>query len=474
MIFKFLLRLFFAGALLLTSSFSVELNAQDTTRISLLFTGDIMGHDSQIADAYDDSDGKYDYTRCFRFVRPYLESADLTIGNLEVTLAGPPYKGYPQFSSPDELAVALKEVGFDVLVTANNHCVDRGVKGIRRTINVLDSLDIPHTGTFVDEVDRLNNYPLMLQRNGFTIALLNYTYGTNGIPVPSPAIVNGLDTAIISEDVLAAKEKNPDAIIAFVHWGVEYENLPRKNQKDLTAFFFKNGVNLVIGAHPHVLQPMEWNKETNQLVVYSLGNFVSGQRKRYTDGGAMAYVELQKVRYKPDSIVTSIDSAGHFLEWVYRTADAKKEYYILPVTSFEKDSTGFIKDEPSKLAFKTFVEDSRLLYGKNNLYVSEINENPKDTLVTYKVQVAAPEYKDDSLNTVLLNTIDPFFGYEVIVSDNSDPVIMVGPFADQSKAEEVCHRLNEEGRSAQVQKYLNGELVVETPQARDIVPQNIR
>src|SRR5690606_14556216 len=138
----------------------------------------IMGHDSQIASAFDAATKTYDYASCLAYMKPYIESADIAFGNLEVTLAGPPYKGYPQFSSPDALAVALKEVGFDVLVTANNHSVDRGRQGIERTIRVLDSLGIPHTGTFPDEVSRLNEYPLILIKNGFTLALLNYTYGT--------------------------------------------------------------------------------------------------------------------------------------------------------------------------------------------------------------------------------------------------------------------------------------------------------
>src|SRR5690606_32938716 len=199
-----------------------------------------------------------------------------------------------------------------------------------RTIYVLDSLSIPHTGTFIDDTDRLNNYPMLLQKNGISIALLNYTYGTNGIPVPKPTVVNLIDTAVIRKDLLQAQALQPDVILTFIHWGTEYESLPRKNQKDLAEFCFRHGTDLLIGAHPHVLQPMEWRKEKNQLVVYSLGNFVSGQRKQYTDGGTMAYLELEKVRHSPDSIVTTIDSAGYFLQWVYRTEGQRKDYYMVP------------------------------------------------------------------------------------------------------------------------------------------------
>lgn len=349
--------------------------AQDTTRISLVFLGDVMQHDSQIKAAYNLSTKQYDYSSCFQFVKPYIESADLAIGNLEVTLAGPPYKGYPQFSSPDELAVTLKDVGMDVLVTANNHSLDRGKKGLERTIMMLDSLGILHTGTFRDTVERMNDYPLFVEKNGFNLALLNYTYGTNGIRVTKPNVINMIDTAVIRQDFIRAKQCAPDAIIVFMHWGLEYQSLPAKTQKMLTEFCFRLGAKLVIGAHPHVLQPMEWRKENDQLVVYSLGNFVSGQRDRYKNGGAMLQVDLLKTVH--DSVATTrIDSAGYILEWVYRTADTRKDYYILPVPSFEHDTTAFIKDEVSRLAFKTFIDDSRKLFEKHNVNLKEIKHRP--------------------------------------------------------------------------------------------------
>lgn len=351
--------------------------SQDTTRLSLLFLGDIMQHDSQIRAAYNDgtSGNTYDYASCFQFVRPYIESVDLAIGNIELTFAGPPYKGYPQFSAPDELAIALKDMGMDVLVTANNHSLDRGRKGVDRTIEMLDSLKILHTGTFRDTVDRMNDYPLIIEKNGFTLALLNYTYGTNGILVTKPNVVNMLDTALIRRDIIRAKETNPDFIIVFTHWGQEYQSQPSIQQKRITEFCFNNGAQLVIGSHPHVLQPMEWRKEKVQLVTYSLGNFVSGQRDRYKDGGAMIYVNLIKIKF--DSLAfTAIDSAGYILEWVYRTADTKRDYYVLPVPTFENDTTGFIKDEASRLSFKTFIKDSRKLLNRDNLNLTEINTQP--------------------------------------------------------------------------------------------------
>jgi hypothetical protein len=365
----------FFGLLLVVSALHVA--GQDTTRVSLLFAGDVMGHDSQIASAFDVNSKSFDYTSCFAAIRPYVEAADIAIANLEVTLAGRPYTGYPQFSSPDALAIALQQSGFDALVTANNHCVDRGKSGLERTITMLDSFNIPHTGTFVDTLSRMNDSPLILEKNGFKIALLNYTYGTNGIPVPKGSIVNLLDTALMRRDIEKAKSLLPDIIIVFTHWGLEYQGLPTKNQVALTEFCFKIGAHMVIGAHPHVIQPMEWRKDANQFVAYSLGNFVSGQRKRYTDGGSMAYIELQKIQFTPDSSTTTIDSAGYYLQWVHRTPDKYKDYYIYPAHTLEHDTVGHIKDVASKALFKTFVDDSRLLYRKYNKDVLEMTTLPR-------------------------------------------------------------------------------------------------
>lgn len=361
-------------------------NAQDTTRLSLLFLGDIMQHDSQIADAYDQRSGTYDYGPSFQYVKPYIQSADLAIGNLEVTLAGKPYKGYPQFSAPDELLVALKEVGIDVIVTANNHSADRGKKGIERTVAMLDSFAIPHTGTFRTQAEKNRLHPLVIERQGIKLAILNYTYGTNGMPVTKPNIVNMLDTTAIRKDLQKAVELDADMIIVFPHWGLEYQSLPSKSQKDITELCFKYGAQLVIGAHPHVVQPMEWRKIKEQVVAYSLGNFVSGQRKRYTDGGAMIRLELEKVSFDDGRSETTIDTAGYILQWVHRTNDSRKDYYILPVPEVESDPDAFSMDYQSKQAFKTFVSDSRALLKKHNLNIAEFNSPAK-----YHVQFQATD-----------------------------------------------------------------------------------
>lgn len=181
----------------------------DSSSLTLLFVGDVMGHSPQISSALNPLTGEYEYDSVFTRMKGVFSMADFTIANLEVTLGGEPYTGYPQFSSPDALVDGLINAGVNVLVTANNHSADRGAKGIQRTVETLDRKGIIHTGTFSDSSDRLKNNPLILEKNGMRIALLNYTYGTNGLPVPAPCIVNKIDTLVIIRDIAMTRLMMP-------------------------------------------------------------------------------------------------------------------------------------------------------------------------------------------------------------------------------------------------------------------------
>lgn len=427
--------------------------AQDTTQLSLLFLGDIMQHDSQIQSADDASTGTYNYEPCFRFVKKYFMHADLTIGNLELTLGGKPYKGYPEFSAPDALAGELKQVGVDVLVTANNHSLDRRKKGLERTIRVLDSLKILHTGTFRDTVERMNDYPLLISKNGINLALLNYTYGTNGIPVTKPNVVNLIDTALMRKDLHRAKHLNPDLIIVFMHWGNEYQSQPSGQQKVLAEFCFLHGANLVIGAHPHVLQPMELRKEKNQLLIYSLGNFISGQRDRYRDGAAMVRVEVSKVYHSDSLAVTSVDDAGYVLHWVYRTPGTKRNFYVLPVPDFENDTSSFISDETSQLAFRRFVTDSRALLNQRNSEVGEIITAAPDSAVYYRIGWEVPALEKDRMAS--LRPSDFRFGIDVETDASGNQRVWTGSFRKRKDAEEFLRNLQTVYPAARLITFIN-------------------
>ena len=202
---------------------------QDT--LSLTFIGDVMQHGPQIKSAYDTTTKKYNYDDCFIYLKEEMSSADLTIANLEVTLGGKPYSGYPMFSAPDQLAEALQNARVDILVTANNHTCDRRKKGVVRTLDVLDTLGIPHTGSFRNQIEKDSLYPLLIEEKGFRLALLNYTYGTNGMPVEHPIKVNLIEEDSINKDLAKAKEMNVDKVIVFVHWGSEYTHKPNQKQE---------------------------------------------------------------------------------------------------------------------------------------------------------------------------------------------------------------------------------------------------
>lgn len=334
-----------------------------TYRLSILFAGDLMQHQGQIDAAR--ISGGYDYSDCFKYVKNAINKADIAIGNLEVTLGGEPYKGYPAFSAPDEFLKAIQDAGFDVLITANNHCLDRGRKGLERTIEMLDSLKISHAGTYINKEEREKHYPLLLEKNGFRIALLNYTYGTNGIPATPPNIVNYIDTVIIAQDIRTSNMMHPDAIIACMHWGEEYKPLPNKEQKFLADWLIKKGVTHIIGSHPHVVQPMELRQDsvagTTNVVVYSLGNFISNMSAPRTDGGLMMKLELEK-----DTTVR-VNHCGYSLVFVARPVlTGKKNHMLYPVNQIDS-----LLPKYARTKMDIFTKDARSLFQKHNKSIYE-------------------------------------------------------------------------------------------------------
>ena len=349
-------------------------NIEQKDSLTFIFIGDIMGHEPQIQSAFDTENEKYNYEGVFKRVSHIIKNADFAIANLEVTLAGKPYTGYPKFSSPDALAAACKNNGIDVLVTANNHSCDKGKKGILRTIKVLDSLEIHHTGTFSDSLDKENNNLLILDKNNIKVGLLNYTYGTNGLPTPKPTFVNRIDTLAMLLDIQKSKALFLDKLIIMLHWGNQYKSHPSKSQIKLAEFLFKNGVDIIIGSHPHVLQKMEYlqkNKENDEhLIAYSLGNFVSNQRQRKRDGAAMLQLTLTK-----NNSEISISNYGYYLTWVYKPIiDGKTTFEIVPCSMLESNNFDDL-DLNSKEKMKLFMSDSRSLLNKENIKIKEIKMN---------------------------------------------------------------------------------------------------
>ncbi len=339
---------------------------EDVRRITLLFAGDLMQHMPQVTAARRDS--TFDYTDCFSYIEPFFQTADLVVLNLETTLtAHADYSGYPRFASPLQLAHAIRQAGVDVVTTANNHICDRGERGIRMTLGALDGTGLLHTGVFADSADFRRRHPLYISRNGIGIALLNYTYGTNGLPVPTGVVLNGIDTARIAEDLRRIDRSEADHVIVMFHWGEEYARRPNAQQRKLAAWCHARGVDLVIGGHPHVLQPIEplFRKDSTigGVTAYSLGNFVSNQRKRYTDGGIVLKIEL----IHRDSLPADY-RIGYLLTWVHTPwKEGRRHYRILP--SFVAD-TLLRHDPAAEFTYRKFLSDSRTLL--SHPFVEEI------------------------------------------------------------------------------------------------------
>lgn len=346
--------------ILLIFSLTIQISisyCQDS--LSLIFIGDIMGHGGQIEAAYNAKTKSYNYDAVFEKIKPVLDRADITIANLEVTLAGPPYSGYPQFSSPDALVKSCKRNGIDVLVTANNHSCDRRKNGMIRTLEVLDANQIPHTGTFRNSVERKHNNLLILRKGAIRIGVLNYTYGTNGLKAQKPTSVNYIDTKTMRLDIEKSKLENLDQLIVITHWGLEYQTSPNKSQIKVAEFLLDNGADMVIGGHPHVIQKAIWRKEKNQLVAFSLGNFVSNQASVNTDGGMMLELTLVK---NEDNI--EIKNPGYHLIWVHKpNVNGKKIYEIIPCNLYENDTTIMNATNNSKM--NLFIKNARKIMSQN-------------------------------------------------------------------------------------------------------------
>ncbi len=336
---------------------------QSNNQADLVFVGDAMQHSAQITAARQ-ADGTYDYSACFQYIAEDIANADYAIANLECSLGGAPYTGYPCFSAPDNYARQLSDVGFDLLLTANNHCLDRRDKGVRRTVETLDKMGIPHIGTYANASERSKRMPYIANVNGISIAFLDYTYGTNGIPVQGTVVVDYIDKQRIASDIAAARKRGAQAICVNMHWGIEYTLKPVDSQRTLADFLVAQGVDLIIGGHPHVVEPMEvrYSKEydKNVLLVYSLGNFVSNMNDIDCRGGAMVKVTLAMDGDKP-----VVSNPRYKLFFVQKPISSNDNFVVIP-----EDRPNLVRAD-SKGAFDQFMQRTHDLVMSNNKGVNQ-------------------------------------------------------------------------------------------------------
>lgn len=306
---------------------------QEPITATLAVCGDIMSHSPQTNDAYNASTDSYSYLPCFQYVKPWIESADYAVANFETTLNGPPYSGYPQFCAPDALAYDVQAIGFDLVTTANNHCMDKSYNGLVRTLDTLDAAGLKHVGTYrTQEEFSANNGVVVADVGGISVAFLGYTYGTNGIPVAEDKDFSlnrfntdyktdcvTLDQEKLKRELAYAESLETDLIAVMIHWGIEYQTTQNDYQNQVADFLISNGADLILGSHSHVPQPMGTRTVTlddgstrSGFVCYSLGNFVSNQspatvKVNYTDTTAILNLELTKNFETNETTVSNVN-----------------------------------------------------------------------------------------------------------------------------------------------------------------------
>lgn len=298
--------------------------------------GDTLCHEPLYKAAYNQETEIYDFSYMFEYVEKYFQDSTIRIGNCESPMAGAErgYSGYPTFNAPEHLAIDLKELGVDIMTTANNHSLDKGFSGLSSTLNFLDEAGISHVGTARSEEEQ--NTILFKDLNGIKTAFLCYTYGTNGIPVPEGKefCVNLIQEDFMLKQIQQAKAEGAELIVVSMHWGIEYQTIESEEQDRLAEFLIQNGVQVILGSHPHVLQPMkmvkvetEKGEEKEGLVIFSQGNFFSNQRDENTRNTAIFNIEVKKDGTTQE---VTIEKASYIPLYVrIKEAGAEKRYQLL-------------------------------------------------------------------------------------------------------------------------------------------------
>ncbi len=332
----------------------------------LLFVGDAMQHQAQI-DAARRPDGRWDYEACFADVRTDIEGADFAVVNLETPLGEAPHTGYPCFNAPAAWADALADAGFDLFLTANNHTLDRRARGLRATVDSLDRRGLRHIGTYRDDASRARAIPSVIDINRIKVGFLNYTYGTNGFTPSDGVVVDYIDRRRIAADVGAARIAGAEIVCVCIHWGDEYRLTPNQAQRADADFLESLGVDIIIGAHPHTVQPIEFRDNRyfphkKLFLAWSLGNFISNMKTPDTRGGLMARVWL----HRGDDGVARVDGGNYTLLFTVPAGNpAGTNFRLVPAVADSLIPPGWHsrRDE--------FVRRARRIFDAHNTGVAE-------------------------------------------------------------------------------------------------------
>lgn len=311
----------------LFSSTNIMPKAEENTQVvRIAATGDIMLHSPQIASGRQ-RDGSYDFSAFFKEIKPYFSSADLSIANLEVSFGGKePYSGYPRFNSPDQLVDAVRDGGINIVSTANNHAMDMGAVGLKRTYQIVNEKGIKTVGTAPSTQDRKAT---VVTKKGIKIAFLAYTESTNGFPIPKPYLLNKIDPAQIDKDIKEVQAQGVDFVVVSLHFGKEYQRVPNEYQRKIAQHVFESGADVILGSHPHVIQPMKKLKINGKerFIIYSMGNFISNQTDPYTDEGIIVYLDVEKKKGE-----TTLKNISYLPTLCHRyRSNGKSKYVVVPI-----------------------------------------------------------------------------------------------------------------------------------------------
>ena len=333
--------------------------------LTLGMIGDALYHTGTYTDGLK-SDGTYNYDHQLDDIRPIVKNYDLAYYNQETVLGGKELglSSYPCFNSPQEVGNAFVKAGFNLVSLANNHTLDKGTKAILNSVSYWrNQTGVMTAGSYDSEEDRNRSH--IGEKNGITYAFLAYTYGTNGIPVPKGKdyLVNLFSKEQAQKDIEAVR-KSVDIVLVAMHWGVEYTHTPTNEQRDQAQFLSDLGVDVIIGSHPHVIQPMEFIDDT--LVIYSLGNFISGQGDLMKKIGLMASVDINKV--VEDGVTTvSLDNVKGDLVYTYHKGH--NGYRVIPFYKLTKAELGE-EVSPVRTKYEAILNktnDPRIQIGTLNL-----------------------------------------------------------------------------------------------------------
>lgn len=374
------------------STTTVENKTYEPTNLTLTAVGDVMAHSPQLKAQYDSSTDTYSFDNNFQYIKKYIEDSDLSIANLETTLAGKEatYSSYPTFNTPDALATALKFSGFDIISTINNHAFDKGTLGFERTLSILESLDFDTVGTRNNIED--NNY-IIKKVNGINLGITSYSYGDvkdsnkylNGIKISEECedkanvfSSTNVESAFSTINDTLSNLKDTDMQLVILHWGNEYQRTPSDFQVKLAQKLSNAGVDIIIGSHPHVVQPVEMiyssDGEHKTLVVYSLGNLISNQRKdilgnSYTEDGLIVTVDISKDKSEEDAYISNVTCIP---TWVNKyNSGYKVVYEVIPIE--DKATLSTMENLSKSKAEQSYENTSSLI---DNSDIIQVVTNP--------------------------------------------------------------------------------------------------